>query len=208
MAKRSRAPAVPQAERAQEILSAALRVFIEKGFAAARIEDVAREAGLAKGTLYLYFDSKVALFKGLIQTAAAVPIGKVQALLNATEAPTDEVLRAVIGVIKREIFATDRKLIVRLVLTEVHRFPELADFYYVNVVSRAMQILRAILERGLERGEIADDSLVRFPQLIIAPFLVGIMWQALFDRQAPLDVEGLMQAHLDILIRGSGRPSS
>jgi AcrR family transcriptional regulator len=200
--RRARARPVPQEERAEEILRAALGVFLEKGFAAARIEDVAARAGIAKGTVYLYFDSKDALFKALLQSAAAPPLGKVEALLDGYEGSAEALLRAAIDIIKREILGTDRKLIVRLVITEAHRFPEIAAFHYEEVVSRIMGLLRRLVERGVASGEFAHDALVRFPHLVIAPLLLAVVWEALFERQAPLDVDGLFEAHVNLLVRG------
>lgn len=191
-----------QTERSETILDAALAEFIEKGYAAARIEDVAARAGIAKGTVYLYFESKEALFKALIETAAAPPIGKLQALLPGYEGSAEALLRAAIGIVKREVLDTDRKFIVRLVLTEAHRFPEIAAFYHEEVISRALGLLRVIAERGVTSGEFAHDTLLRFPQLFVAPFLLAVIWGELFERYAPLDIEGLFQAHTDLLVRG------
>lgn len=171
------------------------------------MEDVAREAGIAKGTVYLHFDNKEALFKALIRSATAAPIGRIEELLESYEGSTEALLRTMLDVIKREILETDRRLVVQLVLTEGHRFPEVADFYYAAVVSRAIGFLRAIIERGVARGEFADNALVRFPQLVIAPFLVAVMWQGLFEQRAALDADGMIRAHLDLLMRALKRES-
>ncbi|MGH8503761.1 MAG: TetR/AcrR family transcriptional regulator [Gammaproteobacteria bacterium] len=200
--RRVRPRALPQAERVEEILGAALGVFMEKGFAAARIEDVAARAGIGKGTVYLYFKSKDALFKALVRTVAGPPLHKIEALLDGYDGPTEALLQGAIGVIKREVLDTDRKFIVRLVLTEAHRFPEIAAFYYEEVVSRALTLLRAVAERGVARGEFTHDALIRFPHLIVAPFLLAVLWGGLFERLAPLDVEKLLQAHVELLVRG------
>lgn len=197
--RRRKAPEGAQPDRAGTILNAALAVFAEKGFAAARVEDVAARAGIAKGTVYLYFESKEALFKGLVRSMAAHPLGRIGMLAASHDGTTEDLLRAVFGVIRREILETDRRFIVRLILTEAHRFPEIAAFYYDEVVSQAIGLFRAIVERGIGRGEVNNDTLIRFPQLVVAPFLTAVLWQGLFDRAAPLDVEGLFQAHLNIL---------
>jgi hypothetical protein len=104
----------------------------------------------------------------------------------------------------QEIYSTPRRNVLRLVMTEGPRFPELAAFYYRNVVERAIAAMRALLARARERGELADDRLIRFPQLIISPALVAIVWSGLFDRFAPLDVEAMLHAHLDTLFDGAG----
>lgn len=93
----------------------------------------------------------------------------------------------------------------RLIITEGPRFPQLAEFHYREVLSRALAAVRGLLRHAIDRGEIAGDALVRFPQLLIAPGIVAIIWSGLFDRFEPLDVRALMRAHLDILF-GEGRP--
>jgi AcrR family transcriptional regulator len=203
----SRKPPKNRAEkseaRRQAIVKAALDEFCARGFAATRLDDVAARAGVAKGTIYLHFDDKEALFREIVGTML-VPLVAV-----LEEAPPPDVpIRAVIGhffeLFVQEIYSTQRRNVLRLVMTEGPRFPELAEFYYRNVVERAITAMRALLARARERGELADDTLIRFPQLIIAPGLVAIIWSGLFDRFAPLDVDAMMRAHLDTLFDGAG----
>jgi hypothetical protein len=99
----------------------------------------------------------------------------------------------------REIFSTRRKDVLRLVMTEGARFPQIARVHYHEVIQHALPAVRTMLQRALARGEIQDDALVRFPQLLIAPLLMAVIWDALFARFEPLDVADLMRAHLDIL---------
>ena len=91
----------------------------------------------------------------------------------------------------REIFGTRRKDVIRLIITEGPRFPKLAEFYYHEVIERVTAAMRALLKRAVARGELASDALARFPQLLVAPALVAIVWNGLFDRFAPLDVRAL-----------------
>jgi AcrR family transcriptional regulator len=187
--------------RRQAIVAAALDEFCARGFAATRIEDVAARAGVAKGTIYLHFDDKQALFREIV-TTMLVP------LVAVLEAPPPDIpLREIIGrffdVFVAEIYSTRRRDVIRLVMTEGQRFPELAEFHYRNVVARAIAAMRVLLTRARERGELADDTLIRFPQLIVAPAMVAIVWSGLFDRFAPLDVDALLRAHLDVLLKGA-----
>ena len=89
---------------------------------------------------------------------------------------------------------------IRLVITEGPRFPKLAEFYYREVLSRMIEAFRGILRRAVERGELKNDALVKFPQLLVSPGLVAILWNGLFDRFEPLDVRALMRAHFDIIL--------
>ncbi len=187
--------------RRQAIVAAALDEFCARGFAATRIEDVAARAGVAKGTIYLHFDDKQALLREIV-TTMLVP------LVATLEAPPPDIpLREIIGrffdVFVAEIYSTRRRDVIRLVMTEGQRFPELAEFHYRNVVARAIAAMRVLLTRARERGELADDTLIRFPQLIVAPAMVAIVWSGLFDRFAPLDVDALLRAHLDLLLKGA-----
>ena len=103
------------------------------------------------------------------------------------------------GTFVREILGTRRKDIVRLIFAEGTRFPAIAEFYHREVIARVLAIVRPILKRAAERGELPNDGLARFPQLMIAPGLVAIMWGSLFDKYEPLDVPAMMRAHIDIL---------
>jgi hypothetical protein len=98
-----------------------------------------------------------------------------------------------------EIYGTRRKDVIRLIMAEGPRFPKLAEFYYREVIGRVLPVMRGLLTRAVERGELNHDALARFPQLLVAPALMAVMWSGLFERFEPLDVRQLMQAHLDLL---------
>jgi AcrR family transcriptional regulator len=206
IARRARSEEERQA-KLQAILDAALDVFAEKGFADTRLDDVAARAGVAKGTIYLYVESKQALFEALVRSGIAAPLAAIEAQVLALDAPAETMLRMLFAALRREVLQTRRKEIVRLVLAEAHRFPDIAAFYHREVVSRGMALLRRVAERAVERGEFSSDELVRFPQLAIAPALVALLWANLFERFEPLDAEAMLDAHLTLLMRalkGSG----
>ena len=99
----------------------------------------------------------------------------------------------------QEVISTRRGDIVRLIVSEGARFPSLADFYYREVVSRGMAAMRALIQIGVERGEIKQESLTRFPQIVVAPAIVAVIWQGLFGRHAPLDASEMLRVHLDLI---------
>ena len=165
---------------------------------------MAARAGVAKGTIYLYFPSKQALFKALIRTGIGAPIEAAGAEAAALDLPFEAVVRGLFTRMRREILATRRKEIIRLVIAESGRFPELAEFYYREVVARGMALLRAAAERAVARGELSSDELVRFPQLVVAPGLVAFLWATLFERFETLDAEAMLEAHLALLLRPEG----
>jgi AcrR family transcriptional regulator len=186
------------AARREAILTAALDEFSARGFAAARLDDVARRAGVAKGTIYLYFTDKEALFQELILFQLSPVVGVFEAAL-AGDLPLTVIIDQAIETFVREIYGTHRKEVMRLIITEGPRFPTLADFYYREVLARMLKAMRARLVRALERGEIADDVLIRFPQLIGAASVLAVIWQGLFERFEPLDVRAMLRAYFDRL---------
>jgi len=191
------------AERRDAILAAALDEFAAQGFAAARLDDVAKRAGVAKGTIYLYFADKETLFQELIRTQISPVIGGV---IHASHAdiPLKVFTEQLTEVFVREVLGTRRKDVIRLVITEGQRFPKLAEFYYREVISRVLEAVRAMLRRAVERGELKDDRLVRYPQLLAAPGIMAIIWSGLFDKFEALDVRSLMRAHFEMLFGKEG----
>jgi len=197
--RRPRGPRAEQsAKRKESILAAALEEFSARGFAAARLDDVARRAGVGKGTIYLHFRDKEMLFQELVRSYLS-PIVATLERARVTEAPLRAAADGLVALFVHEIVATRRKDVLRLILTEGHRFPAIADFYFHEVVERIMVVVKSLAQRAVERGELSNDALVRFPQLLGAPGIVAIIWSGLFDRWAPLDVEAFMRAYLDLI---------
>jgi AcrR family transcriptional regulator len=188
----------------EAILAAALDEFAARGFAAARLDDVARRAGVAKGTIYVHFRDKVTLFEELVRSALGPVVGAAESapMVNMPLRPFAERL---IETFVREIYGTRRKDVLRLIITEGERFPQLAHIYYREVIARALKVLRAVVQRAIARGEIGDDALLHFPQLLIAPGLVAVIWDALFSRFEPLDAAAMMRRHLDLLFEALER---
>jgi AcrR family transcriptional regulator len=196
-------PASNRAERAAErrgaIIEAAMDEFIARGFAATRLDDVARRAGVAKGTIYLHFKDKESMFEELIRTAIVPMISR---LWGAPPRPGTSVRDMVEGFAKtfiEEVATTRRGDLVRLIVAEGPRFPAVADFYYREVVSRGLAGMRALIELGINSGEIQHKNLARFPQIMVAPALIAVIWQSLFSRHAPLDALEMFRVHLDLI---------
>src|SRR5581483_6378789 len=174
------------AERRDAILAAALDEFASRGFEAARLDDVARRAGVAKGTIYLYFRDKESLFQELIRAMLTPLVGTIEAIGQA-DVPMTVLADRIADLFVREVYETRRKDVVRLMISEGRRFPKLAEFYYREVLSRIIGAVRAVLQRAAARGEV-PEGLADFPQIIAAPGLVAIVWNGLFERFEPLDV--------------------
>ncbi len=193
-----------RAARREAILAAALDEFAERGFEGARLDDVARRAGIAKGTIYLYFADKETLFQELIRSALSPFVATIEAA-RSIDLPLRVVCERLAGSFAREVLGTRRKDIVRLMISEGRRFPKIAKFYYEEVPKRAFAAVRALVRKGIERGEIVDDTLEKFPQLIISPALVAVIWDGLFDKYEPLDAEALLRAHFNLLFKAIER---
>jgi AcrR family transcriptional regulator len=196
--KTQSARAIRSMARREAILHAALDEFSARGFAAARLDDVAKRAGVAKGTIYLHFRDKEALFQEIVRSLMGPFVGTLEGVF-AAEVPLHAITDQIVELFIREVFGTRRKDIIRLIMTEGPRFPKLAEFYYREVLSRILAGARARLARGVERGEISHAALARFPQLVAAPAMLAIIWTGLFDRFEPLDVRELLRAHMNIL---------
>jgi AcrR family transcriptional regulator len=190
-------------KRRVAILDAALEQFAARGFAATRLDDVARRARIAKGTIYLYFRDKESLFQELVRTMLSPLVGTIEAA-PLSEVPIRAVVEMIVDVFVREIYGTRRKDVIRLIISEGPRFPKLAEVYYREVIAHVLPVLRARLSLAVERGELSSDALARFPQLLVAPALVAIIWNGLFGRLAPLDIRELMRAHLELLFGERG----
>jgi AcrR family transcriptional regulator len=197
--------ALRAAERRQAIVDAALAEFSANGFAAARLDDIAAAAGVGKGTIYLHFKDKEALFQELVRTAIVPLVGRLGAPPPA-QMSARQLFETFIETFMREVYGTPRGDIIRLIVAEGSRFPTLAEFYYREVVSRGMAGMQMLIQYGISRGEVSNPAIIRHPQLVMAPALVALIWHGMFGRFAPLDLKAMFEVHVD-LIFGSGRPA-
>src|SRR6478609_7622757 len=197
-AARSSNRAERAAERRAAIVEAAMEEFVARGFAATRIDDIAKRAGVAKGTIYLHFKDKESMFEELIRTAIVPLVGRMHA-----PPPIGGSVRDAIETFAKtfidEVASTRRGDIVRVIVAEGPRFPAIADFYYREVVSRGLAGMRALIELGVARGEIRQKKLARFPQILVAPAIIAVIWQSLFSKHAPLDATEMLRVHLDLI---------
>jgi len=188
-------------ERPNEILKAALEVFTTHGYAATRIDDVAERAGIAKGTIYLYFHSKEDLFAEVVRHAILPHFETIEAIAEQGGS-AEEILRMQLQTIYSKLVSTEVRYIPRLIIGEGTRFPELAEFYYREIISRCHRTLLAVIRRGVESGEFRKSALKWQPQAILSPALSAAIWLLLFDKYAPLDLNAYFQTHVDLLMHG------
>jgi AcrR family transcriptional regulator len=194
--------------RAAEILDAALASFAQKGFAATRLDDIAARAGITKGTIYLYFDSKQALFEALARQSIGQQIEQVRAQLSAFPGSSADLLRLVLTTMGHFAMTSDRVVLPRLVLAEAANFPQLAEFWRREIIDRGLALLTTILERGIARGEFRKVKPQHAARLCVAPILMIVLWRTTFAQfdDEPYDYQALIETHLQTLLEGLKTP--
>ncbi|MFZ6694039.1 TetR/AcrR family transcriptional regulator [Undibacterium sp. SXout20W] len=163
--------------RPQELLAAALDLFVERGFAATRLDDVAKAAGVSKGTLYLYFSSKEDLFKAVVRESIIPLIGEAEGMIGEFDGTSEELFRTVMTTWWQSMGMTKLSGLPKLMMAEAGNFPELARFYQEEVVNRGEKLVATMLERGMQRGEIRPVDLEIDARLLISPMLMMMMWK-------------------------------
>lgn len=190
--------------RPAELLDAALDTFREKGFAATRMEDIAARAGVSKGTIYLYYPSKQAVFEALVRANLVPRIERIQALMATAQGSATERLHMMITAFAQ--VAADARLVAlpKLVLAEAGNFPDLARFYRHEVVGRGLALVAGILRGGMESGEFRALDAEVTARLFMAPMILAALWRTTFApiEDVPLPPETLLRQHLDLFLRG------
>jgi len=189
--------------RPAEIAAAALDCFAERGFAATRLDDVATRAGITKGTLYLYFRDKEDLFKAVVRQGLVPGLVRAEALLAQSDEPCLVLLERLL-LQWVELARTPLGAVPKIMLTEAGNFPELARFYVAEVIERGMGVFRALLKRGVARGEFRQVDVETAIHCIIAPVLLAMLWRHSFERHegARFDPVRLCRTHVELLERG------
>lgn len=190
--------------RPGEIVQAALEVFAEKGFAAARLDDIARQAGVSKGALYLYFETKEDLFRAVVREAVAPNLDMVEAMLAQATLPFPDLLRLLFARIVMVIGASRMGAVAKLVIGESRNFPELARVWHDEVVSRALTAIAGAIAAAQARGEVRPGDPRFHAFSIMGPVLTGVIWRETFTPVgAPaIDLEALVRQHAETVIAG------
>jgi len=193
--------------RPAEIVAAALHLFSDRGFAATRLEDVATVAGVSKGTVYLYFDSKEQLFEAVVREAITPNIARAEALVDGFEGPTPDLLRGLFAFVG-DVLETPLTGVMKLIVSESGNFPQLARMYADLVLRRAFALMRRVLERGVSRGEFRPMDLHATVPLVVAPVLLLGVWKHSFGAHTDLtlDRRQVLEAHCENLLRGLAAP--
>ncbi len=172
--------------RPQELLAAGLDLFVERGFAATRLEDVAKLAGVSKGTLYLYFTNKEELFKAVVRENILPTLGAAEETVATFDGSSAELFHLLMLKWWQQVGATKISGLSKLIMAEAGNFPELARFYHEEVISRSDAMLRSVLQRGIERKEFRPVDTQRMAKIITAPILMLMLWKHSFG---PCNIE-------------------
>ncbi|MBI4740230.1 MAG: TetR/AcrR family transcriptional regulator [Betaproteobacteria bacterium] len=189
--------------RPSELTAAALDLFVEKGFAATRLDDVAARAGVSKGTLYLYFDSKEALFKAVVEEGIVPALAAAEQVLAEHGGSSVDLLRDLLFGWWQQIGATRLAGVTKLIVSESRNFPEIAHYYHERVIIRGRALLRTVLQRGIARGEFRQLDVETAIDVIIAPLLMLAIWRcSLCFCEQESDAETYLETHFDLLVHG------
>lgn len=193
-----------KADRPEEIVSAALEVFAEKGFAAAKLDDIARRAGVSKGAVYLYFETKEDVFRAVVERAILPNLSVVKAMAAAHPGPLADLLRGLAGHIAGVVETTPIGGVLKMVVGEARNFPELARVWHDELIVHALGAMAEAIRNAQARGEVKPGDPRTFALQLISPLLVGVLWRETFVPVGaqPFDLPALMRQHIDTLLGG------
>jgi AcrR family transcriptional regulator len=193
-----------KADRPAEIVSAALAVFAEKGFAAAKLDEIARRAGVSKGALYLYFETKEDLFRAVVGQAIAPNISVVKAMVAAHPGPLSDLVRGVTAHVAQVVRTQPLGGVLKMVVGEAGNFPEIARVWHDELVAQALGAMSGAIAAAQARGEVKPGDPRIYGLQLIAPLLVSVLWRETFEPVgAPaFDIPAVMAQHVETLLCG------
>lgn len=186
-------------DRPQEITEAALAAFADNGYAATKVEDVAKRAGVSKGLLYLYFKTKEELFKAVIRNFVVPKIDELAGIIDRSEMSSEAFLRGPFLDFVKTLPGSRVGILARLMIAEGPRHPDLLHYYWDNVISRGLGTLTSLLERGVENGEFRRTVVNELPHLFVMPVVFSVIFKLLFAERSP-DTDKLIETQVDLLI--------
>ena len=191
-------------DRPREICAAALDVFAEKGFAAAKLEDIARRAGVSKGTLYLYFTDKAELFRAVVRDAIGPNVQAITAAVSAIDAPVGDMVRMFLARFAEREAQLPVGAVAKIVIGESRNFPELARVWHDEVASKAIAALSSLIKRAQQRGEARAGDPRLYALSLVGPMVLGALWRATLvpAGAAPLDLHELAKQHAKTVLHG------
>jgi len=191
-------------ERPGEICAAALEVFAEKGFAAAKLDEIARRAGVSKGTLYLYFKDKEQLFRAVVRDAVVPNVENLRTALIQTGLPFAELVRLFLAQFVEITNRVPVGAVAKMVISESRNFPELAKVWHDEVVSKALGTVTALIEMAQARGEVRAGDARLHTFTLMGPMMMGIIYRETLEPIGgePLDLGALARQHVETVLAG------
>ena len=186
--------------RPAEITAAAIEEFALNGYESTRIIDIAQRANISKGLLYLYFKTKEELFKSAIRGFISPRIEELRSSIEESNLSAEKFLRGPYLNLIKQIPKSKIRILVRLMIAEGPKHPDLVAYYWENVVSKGLAILRQIINKGIRDGEFKETCLEKFPQLLFSPVVLSVIWTIIFKNQQDLDTDAMLEAHVNLLI--------
>ena len=187
-------------DRPAEITAAAIEVFAEQGYDGTRVDDVARRAGISKGLLYLYFKTKEELFKAVIKSFVVPKVNALKSAVESSDLSAEEFLRGPFLDFAKQIPKSPVKVLVRLLVAEGPKHPDLTAYYWDNVVSQGLAALGQVIEKGVRDGEFRPSALDDYPQLLLSPVMFSVIWSIVFQSAQVLDTDKMLDAHIDMIL--------
>jgi AcrR family transcriptional regulator len=196
--------------RPEEIIAAALELFVERGFAATRLDDVAARAGVSKGTLYLYFENKEDLFKAVVRGNMLPVLQHGETLVENFAGASGELLQQLVRGWWELTGSTKIAGLPKLVIAEAGNFPDLAKFYYDEVILRAHSMFRRVLQRGIDAGEFREVDVDHLVHVALAPLVMLALWRHSFAccEHEQLQPERYLDTYLDMLLHSLRLPQA
>jgi AcrR family transcriptional regulator len=186
-------------DRPQEITAAALEAFAEKGYAGTRVEEVAKRAGVSKGLMYLYFKTKEELFKAVVKSVVVRRVDQLIENTESTDLSAENFIRGPLLTFMKQVPGSPVAIVIRLLISEGSRHPDLVDYYYENVVAKGLAAISGLVERGVEHGEFRKSVITELPQLFLAPVMLSIVWGIVFKTR-DLDTDQLIETQVELLL--------
>ena len=183
-------------------MAAGMQEFATHGFERARLDRIAKAAGISKGTIYLYYPSKEALFLAAVEENVIRVMAEGEMRLQGATGPTEELLVQLLESIYERMVEGQAKTLLRILIAEADRMPHLVETYHDMALKRGMQLLKNILERGVARGEVTESAILENPQVLIAPAIFLALHGSLFGKLSPIDPKSHFAAHVEMMLYG------
>jgi AcrR family transcriptional regulator len=193
-------------QRQEAILTAAFEEFAARGYAEARLEDIAQRAGIAKGTIYLYFENKELLFRAVLRSLIHHVFQEVENFVQTFSGSAEELVRCVLSRQYAEVVGNPKaRAMFRLLISESHKIHQLSDIYFREIITPGLRVLSALVQKGIASGEFRETKIGDFPQVLVGPAVLAVVWTLILGEQQRLDLEAYREAHLELLLHGLGK---